>query len=142
MTRPDRGPGILVWLLMLVSLVLPWIGVPLALGGLLIGLRGETMGWLLLASGIALVVLDVVIDVIWAHPSVSRSDEPDLNRRGAQLIGRTVTVVEPIEAGRGKVQIADTVWTAEGPESPLGAQARVVAVDGVVLRVEPQPPMP
>ena len=35
-----------------------------------------------------MLVADVLIDFVWAHPSVTKSDQPDLNRRAEQLIGR------------------------------------------------------
>ena len=35
-----------------------------------------------------------------------RSDEPLLNQRGEQLIGRAATLAEPIEEGRGRVSSA------------------------------------
>lgn len=64
-----------------------------------------------------------------------QTDAPDLNIRGQQYVGRIVTVVEPIERGRGKVQIGDTVWTAEGPDLPEGGRAKVTGVNGTVLIV-------
>lgn len=63
------------------------------------------------------------------------TDVPDLNERGAQYVGRIVTVSEAIQRGRGKVQVGDTVWTAEGPDMPEGAQAKVTGVNGTVLIV-------
>ena len=44
-------------------------------------------------------------------------------------------MVEPINRGRGKVQVGDTVWTAEGPDMPAGARAKVTGVNGTVLVV-------
>ena len=70
----------------------------------------------------------------WA-PQTIKTDAPDLNERGMQYVGRTVTVVEPIARGRGKVQVGDTVWTAEGPDMPEGARAKVTGVNGTVLVV-------
>lgn len=65
------------------------------------------------------------------------TDEPDLNERGQQYVGRIVSVVEPIERGRGKVQVGDTVWTAEGPDMEAGGRAKVLGVKGTVLTVGP-----
>lgn len=63
------------------------------------------------------------------------TDAPDLNERGAQYLGRVVTVVEAISSGRGKVRVGDTVWTAEGPDMPEGAKAKVTGINGTVLMV-------
>lgn len=132
----DGSPSALAWSIALISLVLPWVGIALALAGGLTIARGIAGGWLLLGIGLAALVLDIVIDLIWAHPSVSRSDEPDLNRRAAQIEGRTCEVVEAIRTGRGKVRIGDSVWVAEGPDHPAGATVRIVGSRGTVLIVE------
>jgi membrane protein implicated in regulation of membrane protease activity len=72
----------------------------------------------------------------YARPDATLSDLPDLNVRGAQYIGRTVTVEEPIRSGRGKVRVGDTVWQAEGADSAAGSRVRVTSVNGTVLVVE------
>jgi hypothetical protein len=134
--RPDEDPGAVAWLVALISMVLPWAGVGLGLyGGWLLS-RGESSGWWLVGSGAALVVADVLIDFVWAHPTVSRSDQPELNRRGLQLVGRVLIVEEAIEGGRGKVRVGDTLWPAEGPDTPAGAEVRVTAARATILLVE------
>ena len=69
------------------------------------------------------------------HPIAT--DRPELNRRGQQYVGRTFTLAEPIENGRGRLHVDDTMWKISGPELAQGRQVRVVGVDGVVLMVEP-----
>ena len=64
------------------------------------------------------------------------NDEPLLNQRGQQHIGREFTLVEPIEHGYGKVRVGDSVWKVAGPDAPAGASVRVLSADGTVLRVE------
>ncbi len=64
------------------------------------------------------------------------SDQPSLNRRGSQYIGRVFTLAEPIVDGRGRLHVDDTMWKIEGPESATGEKVTVTGVDGVVLRVE------
>ena len=78
--------------------------------------RGDREGWWLVGAGAACLVADVVIDFIWAHPTVSKSDQPNLNRPAAQLVGRVLIVAEAIEGGRGKVRVGDTLWPVEGPD--------------------------
>lgn len=70
-----------------------------------------------------------------ARSDASPSDMPDLNVRGAQYIGRVVTVEEPIRAGRGKVRVGDTVWQAEGDDAPEGTRVKVTGVRDTVLIV-------
>jgi membrane protein implicated in regulation of membrane protease activity len=64
------------------------------------------------------------------------SDQPNLNRRGAQYVGRTFTLSEPIVHGYGKIRVDDSSWKIEGNDTPAGSQVKVVGVDGVVLKVE------
>ena len=109
------------------------------------GLAAVLMGGLVLAMPLSLPVQLVLFALIslatiwiarryWSPQSIV-TDAPDLNVRGQQYVGRIVTVIEPIERGRGKVQVGDTVWTAEGPDLPEGARAKVTGVNGTVLVV-------
>jgi len=67
------------------------------------------------------------------------SDQPLLNRRGDQLVGRTATLTEPIVNGRGRMKIGDTLWRVTGPDLPAGATVRVAGATDLdlELRVEP-----
>ena len=92
-----------------------------------------------LAQVAAFVVLSFVsIQVYrrWFRKSGRQSDQPLLNRRADQLVGQVVALEQAIVAGRGRVQIADAFWTVEGPELPAGMPVRVVAVDGMLLKVQ------
>ncbi|MBS0590473.1 MAG: NfeD family protein [Proteobacteria bacterium] len=63
------------------------------------------------------------------------SDQPLLNRRAAQFIGRRYTLETAIVGGRGKVRIGDSPWLAEGPDLPAGSEVEVVGVDGTTVTV-------
>lgn len=67
----------------------------------------------------------------------AESDQPLLNRRAEQLMGRTATLSEPIREGRGRIQLGDTLWRVVGPELPAGTRVQVVAVRDSELVVEP-----
>lgn len=64
------------------------------------------------------------------------TDEPNLNRRGESLVGRTATLHEPIAEGRGRIRLDDTWWSVMGPDLPAGTQVKVVAASGRDLTVE------
>ncbi|WP_166206685.1 NfeD family protein [Cognatiluteimonas telluris] len=118
---------------------------------------GAFMLWLGLAAAVTFVIvlllpmpllaqvgLFVVLGLVsiqvyrtWFRGRGTRSDQPLLNRRVAQLVGRVVPLERAIVNGRGRVQIADALWDVEGPELPAGAAVRVVGADGTTLRVEP-----
>jgi len=64
------------------------------------------------------------------------SDKPDLNRRLEAMVGREFVLEEPIQAGRGRVRVADSVWLVAGPDLAAGARVRVTDFEGAVLLVE------
>ena len=66
-----------------------------------------------------------------------KTDQPALNRRTAQLVGRVVPLEQAIVQGSGRVQIADAYWDVTGPELPTGASVRIVGAEGMTLKVEP-----
>jgi len=63
------------------------------------------------------------------------SDQPLLNKRGDQLVGRTATLTEPIANGRGRIKIGDTMWRVSGPDLPAGAKVRVKAATDLDLEL-------
>lgn len=67
------------------------------------------------------------------------SDQPLLNRRGAQMIGRTATLTEPIKEGRGRIKLGDTMWRVSGPDLPVGTQVRVTAAADTDLELVVEP---
>ncbi|QDH69279.1 NfeD family protein [Marilutibacter alkalisoli] len=65
-----------------------------------------------------------------------QSDRPGLNRRAEHHIGRTLPLERDIVGGEGRVKIGDAFWTVTGPDLPAGTMVKVVATDGMTLRVE------
>ncbi|MGE0767400.1 MAG: NfeD family protein [Hyphomicrobiaceae bacterium] len=133
----DGDPGAVAWLVASISLVLPVVGVVLCISGGVQALRGGGEGWTWLGFGVALIVLDILIDFGWAHPGICETDLPHLNRRADQLAGRVAVIAEAIEGGRGKIKLGDTLWVAEGPDLPVGAAVRITAAKLTILVVEP-----
>ncbi|WP_339464662.1 MULTISPECIES: NfeD family protein [unclassified Pseudomonas] len=68
--------------------------------------------------------------------AVRRSDQPLLNLRGQELIGNVFVVSEAIADGHGKIKVADGVWIARGPDTPVGERVRVTGQQGAILLVE------
>jgi membrane protein implicated in regulation of membrane protease activity len=85
---------------------------------------------------IALSFVSIQVYRTWFRGSERISDQPMLNRRAAQLVGRVVPLERGIVNGRGRVQIADALWDVSGPELPTGAPVRIVGVEGMNLQVE------
>jgi membrane protein implicated in regulation of membrane protease activity len=95
---------------------------------------------LLLQVGAFVVLSFVSIQVYrtWFRKRDRVSDQPLLNRRAEQLVGRVVTLDQPIHGGRGRAKIDDAFWVVGGPELPAGSAVRIVGVDGMTLLVEPE----
>ena len=92
-----------------------------------------------LAQAAAFVVLSfVTIQVYrkWFRKAARQSDQPLLNRRATQAIGRVAELDQAIDRGRGRIRLDDAFWTVEGPDLPAGTPVRVIAVDGMVLKVQ------
>jgi inner membrane protein len=110
------------------------------------GLAAIVIGFLGLVTGIAwpwqmlAFALLSVATVFWvrkyARPDVAISDQPDLNVRGQQYVGRSLVVEQAIRNGRGKVRVGDTLWSVEGPDAPAGSSVTVTGAKGTVLVVE------
>lgn len=130
--------GIILFVLETVmpGVYLLWFGVAAVIVGVLTFMFDVTLQWELILFGVVS-MLTVLAVRRFAKTDVVASDEPDLNVRGQQYVGRIVTVETAISGGRGRVRVGDSMWSAEGPDMPIGAQARVTAVHGTVLRIEP-----
>ncbi|WP_457395316.1 NfeD family protein, partial [Roseateles sp. P5_E1] len=72
----------------------------------------------------------------WGRSHGRQSDAPLLNRRAEQLIGRVVVIDQDIVAGKGRAKIDDAFWVVAGPDLPAGSRVRVVAVEGMTLKVQ------
>ncbi|MDQ1092453.1 membrane protein implicated in regulation of membrane protease activity [Xanthomonas sacchari] len=93
---------------------------------------------LLLQVGAFVVLSFVSIQVYrtWFRNRGRTSDQPLLNRRAEQLIGRVVTLDQPIQGGRGRAKVDDAFWVVGGPDLPAGSTVRIVGVDGMTLLVQ------
>ena len=78
---------------------------------------------------------------VYANRPVA-SSAPHLNDRSAQLVGRSVTVVQSVDRHGGRVRVGDSEWTARGGPAEPGARVRVTAVEGNCLLVEAERSLP
>jgi membrane protein implicated in regulation of membrane protease activity len=84
-------------------------------------------------------IASVVAVLAWRKYRETRpvsNDQPNLNRRGQQYIGRVFSLSAPITNGVGKVTVDDSTWKVKGPDLPAGTHIRVTGIDGVVFKVE------
>jgi membrane protein implicated in regulation of membrane protease activity len=84
-------------------------------------------------------VLSVASIIIWRkyfRTTPEETDEPALNRRGEQYVGRVFTLADPIVNSMGKIRVDDTTWKIRGEDCAVGTRVEVTGVDGTILEVE------
>ncbi|HOO81751.1 MAG TPA: NfeD family protein [Alphaproteobacteria bacterium] len=116
-----------------------WIGVSAVIMGVLVLIAPEVSWQLQFSIWAALSVIGAVGWRVYKknNPNAIKSDQPNLNKRGDQYVGRTFTLAEPITNGFGKVKVDDSIWKVEcKTDLEAGAKVKVAAVDGTVLQVE------
>lgn len=128
-------------IMIILEMVIPaayflWMGISAFIVGLLLYVM-PTMP--LLIQVIIFGVISVVTLVAYkrykkANPNVT--DQPNLNRRGQQYVGRSFVLDEPITNGFGKIKVDDSTWKIKGVDMPAGAKIRVMSVEGTILNVE------
>jgi membrane protein implicated in regulation of membrane protease activity len=67
----------------------------------------------------------------------ARTDQPLLNRRAEQFVGKVFVLDSAIVNGNGRIKTGDALWTVTGPELPAGTRVRVTAADSMILTVVP-----
>ncbi len=113
-----------------------WMGIAAVVVALLVFVLP---GLSLLAQVVLFVVLSVAAVLAyrkWFRKREEPSDRPLLNQRGLQMIGRTADLDQAIADGRGRIKLDDAFWVVEGPDLPAGTRVRVVAIDGMTLKVQ------
>ncbi|MEO5375798.1 MAG: NfeD family protein [Alphaproteobacteria bacterium] len=117
------------------GMIFLWIALAAAATGI-VALLAPGLGWPLqfLLFAVLGLVSAAVGRRVFGRPQ--QSDHPTLNRRGAQYVGRTFTLAEPITDGIGRIRVDDTTWKISGPDQPTGRRVRVTGADGMILMVE------
>lgn len=132
---------ILAGLLLILELTAPaffflWLGIAAAAVGLIL----LVFPVIDLETQLILFAIASIVSVLaWRKYRETRplkTDQPNLNRRGHQYIGRVFSLDQPITNGVGKVTVDDSTWRVKGPDLPAGTHIKVIGIDGVVFNVE------
>lgn len=143
----ELGPWnwmILGFALLALEIVIPgvfllWIGIAAIVTGALSLAFWEAGFWIWQTQVLVFLALSLMSAFVGRKIMTGKggeTDEPLLNRRGEQMIGRTATLEEAIREGYGRIRIGDTLWRVKGADIPAGNRVRVVAVEGGDLVVE------
>ncbi len=110
-----------------------WLGISAGIVGVVLWLI-PGLDWeyqLLLFAILSVASVVIARRYLTAHPL--ESDEPNLNLRGHQYVGRTFTLEEPVINGQGKIQVDDSSWKISCDDCDAGTKVVINGVDGVVL---------
>ena len=145
----DLGPWnwwILALVLMGLEILAPgafflWFGISaFVIGTISLAVGPETGFWIWQTQVVGFVVLSFVAALFGRRfmnqRGWNKSDNPMLNARAQQMIGRVGVLIEAISGGQGRVKIGDTTWRVSGPELPAGVQVKVVSEHSGLLVVE------
>lgn len=113
-----------------------WMGIAAGVVGILMLLVPELSFFLQIVIFTLLSVSTLVVHKRYLKSNPPVSDEPTLNRRGEQYVGRVFNLEEAIINGVGKVKVDDSIWKVTGTDMELGGRVKVTGVDGTVLLVE------
>lgn len=65
-------------------------------------------------------------------------DQPLLNRRGEQYIGRVLHLVDDMVDGSGKIKIDDNIWRVRSDQDCIaGSRVHVTGIESTTLIIEP-----
>ena len=134
----ELGPWnwmVLGFVLLVMEIIAPgifmlWIGIAALIIGAVSLLIWDAAFWTWQVQVLAFLALSLVSAFAGKKLVGGRhdaTDQPLLNRRGAQMVGKMATLAEPIKDGRGRIKLGDTLWRVSGPDLPAGTQVRVVS---------------
>jgi len=132
---------VLALLLLIVELLVPgFFFMWMAISGVITGCIVWLMPSLIMDVQLFIFsILSVSTIIVWKfygkqHPI--ESDQPLLNKRGAQYIGRVFNLTKAIKNGQGQIKVDDTLWKVRGEDCEIDTKVRVTAIRGTVFDVE------
>jgi membrane protein implicated in regulation of membrane protease activity len=84
-------------------------------------------------------ILSIIAIAVWKFflkKHAAETDQPLLNKRGAQYIGRVFNLYQAIENGQGKIKVDDSIWKVQGQDCDIKTRVKVTAIRGTVFEVE------
>lgn len=116
-----------------------WLGISaLLVGGLLTFIP---MSWQL--QWVSFGVFSLVTTWLWWRKQFKKDktldDTRNLNQKEKQLIGQVITLDSDIPAGRGRIRVGDTTWSAYSEhEIKAGSAVVITELNGITLTIEPK----
>ena len=89
-------------------------------------------------QALAFIVLSFALIIVYRkffRKLDDQTDQPLLNRRAEQFVGKVFLLHSAIVNGSGRIKVGDALWTVFGPELAAGTRVRVTAADSMNLTV-------
>jgi len=116
-----------------------WLGLSAMVVGAL--LTVIPMSWQL--QWVSFGVFSLVTTWLWWRRQL-KSDTADdaqrqLNQKHKQLVGQTFVLDEDFPAGKGRLKVGDSTWSAQSESAiKAGQQVEVTKVSGIILTIKPR----
>ena len=114
-----------------------WLGLSALIVGAL--LTFIPMSWQL--QWVAFGVFSLTTTWLWWRKQFKTDKQSDanrdLNQKQKQLIGQTITLEEDFPAGKGRIKLGDTTWSAQSEHQiSAGSTVEVTSVNGILLTIQ------
>ena len=132
---------VLTVIFLVIEVVVPaffflWMSVASLITGIIVWIAPSLSNDVQIVIFSVLAIMAIIAWWLWGKRLKIQSDQPLLNQRGSQYIGRTFNLYEPIENGQGKIKVDDSIWKVHGEDCNINTKVKVVACRGTVFDVE------
>ncbi len=114
-----------------------WMGAAAGITGLTLLVVPELSWQMQFVIFSVMSIVAILVGKTFFNRKSANIDDPTLSQLETELIGNVYTVEKPIVNGSGRIQVGESTWKAQGPDSEVGSSVKVVRVQGAVLVVEP-----
>lgn len=130
------GLVLIVLEVMVSGYVLLWLGIPALLVGAVMLLQPGLSLAIQIGLYGALAVVSLAGSLKMRRQKATVMET--VNTGTARFIGRTAILTTALQAGRGEIELGDSVWPVSGPDLPAGTEVIITGGDGVILTVIPK----
>ncbi len=139
-----KSLGVWTWwvvagILFLLELLAPgifflWLGVAAVI--VAVAVLFVDISWQIqIAAFAVLSVVTLIASKRFFSPNALESDQPNLNKRVMQYVGKVYVLDEAIVNGSGSLKIGDSIWRISGPDMAAGTRVEVTGAEGSTLVV-------
>ena len=130
------GVALLIGEVLIPGVFLLWIGLAGLATGFVVAIASDIS---FEVQGMLFAILSIVSVIVGRNIMKNTPEEsaeaPNLNKKGAAMIGKNYVLASDIVNGEGRVKVGDTVWIATGQDMSEGTRVTVDEVDGTKLHV-------